>query len=148
METNMWCTPTKNREQVTFWAKWVFGIIVRSTFSFTKFILLLFEIQSFANKNASSFSGSVILGNRPLKLPCDFEKSAFKASYSYSFGFHRLRKMQNFFVGKCLKISQKLHGGDRKHIMSKNKNLKIDRWPISHPYANLNCPYLKQACAI
>ena len=25
----------------------------------------------------------------------------------------------------------------------KNKNLKIDRWLICHPYANFNCPYLK-----
>ena len=51
----------------------------------------------------------------------DFEKSAFKAtvcvfetnqmchvSFSYSFKFDRLQKMQIFFVGKCLKISQKL----------------------------------------
>ena len=49
--------------------------------------------------------------------------------------------MQNFLVGKCLKISQKLHGGDRKHIQihkankernkqkkkKKTTNLKIDR---------------------
>ena len=46
-------------------------------------------------------------------------------------------------MAKCLKISQKLHGGDRKHIKVCKKNLKINRWVIFHPYANFNCPYLK-----
>ena len=51
---------------------------------------------------------------------------------------------------KCLKISQKLHGDDRKHIKvckekkkKQIKNLKSDRWVIFHPYANFNCLYLK-----
>ena len=39
--------------------------------------------------------------------------------------------MQNFFVGKCLKFSQKLHRGYRKHnkvpICKKNKNFEIDK---------------------
>ena len=46
------------------------------------------------------------------------------------------------FCGKCLEISQKLHGGDKKHIevCKKKKNqLKINRWAIFHPYANFNC---------
>ena len=47
---------------------------------------------------------------------CDFEKSLFDVSYSYSLGYDRLQKMQNI-LGKYLKISQKLNGGGRKHIM-------------------------------
>ena len=30
-----------------------------------------------------------------------------------------------------------------KNKTKQNKNLKIDRWIIFHPYANFNCPYLK-----
>ena len=44
---------------------------------------------------------------------CDFEKSVFKVSYSYSFGYDKLQKNVEFFVVKCLKISQELHGGDK-----------------------------------
>ena len=45
---------------------------------------------------------------------------------------------------KCLKISQKLHGGDGRHIMVCNKT-KIWNRQMSYfsPYANFNCPYLK-----
>ena len=40
--------------------------------------------------------------------------------------------MQNFFVGKCLEISQKFHGGDRNQVKVSNpppkkKHLKNDR---------------------
>ena len=46
-----------------------------------------------------------------------------KVSYSYSFGYDRLQKMQILFVGKCLKIGEILHGGDRRHILcQKDKN--------------------------
>ena len=64
--------------------------------------------------------------------------------------YDRLQKMQEFFVEKYLKISQKLHGGDRKQIkicrkkQKQNKkkkkkthqhqqNLKIDKWGIFTP---------------
>ena len=47
-------------------------------------------------------------------------------------------------MGKCVKISQKLHGGDRRHIwLRKQKNLKIDRWVIFHSSANFHCQFLK-----
>ena len=77
----------QNREQVAFWVKWVFVIIVRGPFSF----------------NLVSKSGSYFLRydhlckDRKLFLwKCDFEKSAFKISYLYKFESDRLQKMQNF----------------------------------------------------
>ena len=62
----------QNSEQVTFWVKWVFGIIVRSTLS----ALIWYqnqvhdpEIWPFVYKTWIGFSGSVILRNRLLKFP-------------------------------------------------------------------------------
>ena len=65
-------------------------------------------------------------------------------SYSYSFGFDRPKKMHIFFFlwGKSLKINQKLHGGDRKHIIRKKKSPN-QQMSFFHPYAIFNCPYLK-----
>ena len=52
--------------------------------------------------------------------------------------------MQNFLVGKCLKISQKLHGGvgDILRYVQKQKSQNQQMSNFS-PYANFNCPYLK-----
>ena len=77
---------------------------------------------------------------------CGFEKSAFTVSYSYSFGFDRLQQNAEFFVGKCLKISKKLHGGYRKHVKGYVKTLKISKLTDDlyfTPVANFNFPYLK-----
>ena len=66
---------------------------------------------------------------------CDFEKSVCKVSNSYSLGFDRLQKRQVFWGGKSLKISQKIHGGDRGHTKVRKKNpenLKINKWVIFH----------------
>ena len=62
----MWESLTRNKEQVTFWAKWVFGIIVQhfqlKSDTKIKFILLsLFEKWPFVYNTLSDFSGSVIL---------------------------------------------------------------------------------------
>ena len=61
------------------------------------------------------FSGSVILRNLPLKfqIPIALDLT----------GCRKCR----IFEGKFLKISQKLHGGDRKHVEVCKQNLKIDR---------------------
>ena len=84
---------------------------------------------------------------RAVSLEVWFWEISLKVSYSHSFGFDRLQKMLNFFVGKCLKINQKLHGSDRKHIKllkkkkkrkkRKKKNLIIIRWVILHPHYQL-----------
>ena len=80
---------------------------------------------------------------------CDFEKSAFKVFYSFSKG--------RFFLGKSLKISQKLNGSERKHkkkhiaIWKKKRKkykqtLKLskmtDEWFFTI-WKLKNCPYLK-----
>ena len=57
----------------------------------------------------SSFSGSVILRNWPLKFPIPIILDN-----------DRLQKMQNIFCGK---ISKKLHGGNRKHIKVLKKKI-------------------------
>ena len=65
------------------------------------------------------FSESVILRNQPLKFP----------TIPIVLDLKGCRKCR-IFVGKCLEISQKLHGGDRTHIKvckKNNKNLKINR---------------------
>ena len=65
------------------------------TFSFNLipnlFIPLHFEIGPFVYKTRSSFSGSVILRNQPLK---------FSIPYSLKYGYDRLQKIQNFFCEK------------------------------------------------
>ena len=57
-----------------------------------------------------------------------FRNWPFKVSYSYSFGYNKLQKLQNF-EGKFLKINQKLHGGDRRYRPTKvcNKKKKISK---------------------
>ena len=67
-------------------------------------------------KIASGFSGSVILRYQPLKflIPIVLDITG-------------SRKCRSYFVGKCLKISQKLHGGDSKHIKVCTKTKKTQK---------------------
>ena len=60
-------------------------------------------------KIVSDFSGSVIL-----------KISAFKISYTIVLDLTGCKKCR-IFVEKCLKVSQKLHGGDRRHIKVRKK---------------------------
>ena len=56
----------------------------------------------------------------------------------------------DFFVGKCLKISQKLHGGDRKHIKVCKKKQKSQNQQMSYfsPLCEIQLSIIsKQACA-
>ena len=95
-------------------------------------ILLLVEMWPYVYKTITSFSVNVILRSQPSKF-----------SIPIVLDLKSCQKCRNF-CGKMFEISQKLHGGDRKHIrISEKKNLKVDRWVIFHPYANFNCPYLK-----
>ena len=69
---------------------------------------------------------------------CDFEKPAVKFPIPIALDMTGCRKCIIFFfgggAGKCLKNSQKLHGGDRKHIkVCKKKSLKIDGFFTSMP---------------
>ena len=137
----MWCTPTKQGtsdilDKMSFWygcKEHTFrcNLIPKSC----RFIfLLLFEIWPFVYKIVSSFSESVILKN-----------FAFKVSHSYSFGFDKLQKMQIVFVEnvwKSVRNYMEMTENTLRYV-KKNRNLKIDRWYIFHPYTNFNCPYLK-----
>ena len=110
---HIWCThpppphpppppKKKNREQVTFWVKWVFWNHCKEhTFSFN----LMLKSSSYSSyflrydhlcKTVSNFAGSGILRNQPFKFPTPTFPTP--------------------ITPKCLKISQKLHGGDRKYI--------------------------------
>ena len=73
------------------------------TFSFN----LISKSSSYASYilRYDSFSESVILRNRPLKFPIPIVLDLTGCKNAAFF----------FFVGKCLKIGQKLHRGDRKH---------------------------------
>ena len=75
---HMWCTPTKQgTSDILGKTRWVFGIIVRSTLSALIWnrnlihtpTFWLFEIWPFVYETSSSFSGSVILRNWPIKFP-------------------------------------------------------------------------------
>ena len=55
-------------------------------------------------ETVSGFSGSVILRNQPLKFPI------------LQFWIWQAAENAESFAEKYLKISQQLHGGDRKHI--------------------------------
>ena len=70
---------------------------------------------------------------------CEFEKSAFRVSYSYSFGYDRLQKNVWKSVRNNMEVIENILGFAKK----KKKNLIIDGWVIFHPYANFRCPYLK-----
>ena len=72
---------------------------------------------------------------------CDFETSVFKASYS--FGFDRLHKMHNFLWENVWKSVRNYNEVIDNILSYIQKNLKINRWVIFHPYAIFNCPYLK-----
>ena len=91
-----------------------FGIIVRNTLSALIWYqnqvhaILTFEIRPFVYMTVSGFSGSVILRNQPLKflIPMSLDLTDCNADF--------------FFI--CLKISEKLHEADRKHINVWKKN--------------------------
>ena len=70
----------------------------------------------------------------------DFEKSALKVTYSYSFDLTGCRKCR-IFCGKCLKMIQKLHALDRKHIKACKKQ-KCQNQQMSHfsPLYQLQLP--------
>ena len=132
----------QNREQATFWAKWVFGIIVSHILP----ALIWYQNQV----HTSTFWDMIICVQdcQQFLWKCDFEKSAFKVSYSYSFGFDRLQKMQTFFffflwatVQKWFRNYMKVIENIKRYV--RKQNLKIDRWVTFHPYANFGCPYLK-----
>ena len=61
------------------------------------------------HKTLSSFSGGVILRNRPLKFPVPIVWDLTGC------------RNAEFSWGKCLKINQKIHGGDRRHIKVRKK---------------------------
>ena len=78
-------------------------------------------------KTVSIFSGNVILRNWPLKF---------------------LVPIVLDLTEKCLKISQKLHKGDKnilRNVKKKKKEKKIQNLQMTYfsPYANFSCPYLK-----
>ena len=133
----MWCTPTKQGTGDIL-GNMSFCVIIRSTLSAfqyehhfgiklkfdtkMKFILLLFEIWTF------------VYDFKQFLWKCDFEILTFRISYSYSFGFDRLHKNAEFFCGKVfeiMKISQKLQGGDRRHIKVRKKT-KMSNWQMSY----------------
>ena len=111
----------QNREQMTFWVKWVFGIIVRSILS----VLSLYQ-------NLNSYSYRFLrydhLCIRPWAVSLEVWFLEFASSYSYKCWIWQAAENDNFFflflVVKCLKISQKLHGSDRKHIKVCKKKKK------------------------
>ena len=75
-------------------------------------------------KSGGGFSGSTILRNQPLfPIPIVLDLTG-------------CRKCQNF-GGKHLKISQKLHGGDRKHMVCKKIPKILKFWQMS--YFSLIC---------
>ena len=128
----------QNREQETFWVKWVFGIIVRAALSTliryqNQFILLLlFEMWPFVYKTLSSFSGSVILRNRPLKFLFRIVliwQFAENAPFFWRKMFER-KSVRNYMeVMKIIQVFKK-----------KSQNRQMSYFL---PYANFNCPYLK-----
>ena len=67
-------------------------------------LFLLFEIWPLVYKTVSSFSGSVILRNRPFKFP-----------FPIVLNLTDCRKCI-IFCGKMFENRSELHGGDRKHI--------------------------------
>ena len=75
------CTLPQNRVQVTFWIKLIFGIIVRSTLS----ALIWYQNQGHMPPTFWDIMTKWFLWK------CNFEKTAFKVSYSYSFGYDRLQ---------------------------------------------------------
>ena len=116
----------QNREQVTFWVKWVFGIIVRST--------LIFSFNLIPKSSSYSyFLRYDHLCIRPwaVSLEVSFWELAFKViSYSYSFGYDRLQNIQNFLwenvwksVGNYIEVI--------KDIKVRTKT-KISNWQMSH----------------
>ena len=70
----------------------------------------------------------------------DFQKSAFPIPGVLDLtGFGKRR----IFVEKCLKISHKLHGRNRRHIKVQGKKSRNRQMSYFSPNANFNCPYLK-----
>ena len=99
----------QNREQVIFWVKWDFdAIVIRSTLSALTWYQNQVHTLTFWDMTIWAWY------LRQFLWKCNFEKSAFEVPYSYSFVFDRLQKNTEFFVRKCLKISQKLQEGDRR----------------------------------
>ena len=91
----------QNREQVTFWVKWVFGIIVRRTLS------ALIWYQNQVRTSSTFWDVTICVWDLKRFLwKYHFEKSAFIPIVLDVTG---CRKWKKNFVGKCLKISQKLH---------------------------------------
>ena len=89
-------------------------------------------------KPVYDFFESVILRNRLLKF-----------SIPVVLDMKGCRKAESFW-GKCLKISHKLHEGDKNHIKvcKKNReNLKINRCVIFHPMPTSIVRISKYACA-
>ena len=74
----------------------------------------------------SSFSGKEIFRNQP-----------YKVSYSYSYGYDRLQKMQKF----CGKMFEN-HGGDRKHSKVCKKKEKVSKL-TDESFFTCNCPFRK-----
>ena len=82
-------------------------------------------------KTLSGFYGSVILRNRP-----------FNVSYSYSFGFDKLKKMQTFFVETVQELVRN-YMEVIEDISKYVKKYQIRQMSNFHPYANFNYQYLK-----
>ena len=117
----------QNREQVTFWVeKSFFGICKEHTFSFN----LIPKSSSY-----SYFMRYDHLCIRPFKQflwKCAIEKIGLYSFLSYSFGFDRLQKIQNFSAGNVLR-SVRNYMKDILMYIKKTKNLKIglrDLFPV------------------
>ena len=114
VQRNMWCTPTKQWTSVIL-AKMSFGLIVRSKLS----ALIWYQNQV---HNPTFWDMTICVWyHKHLLWKCDDEKSVFKVSYFYSFGFNKGCRtcIFFFFVG----------GG------MFEKNLKFGRGVIFHLYA-------------
>ena len=122
----------QNREQVKFWVKWVFDIIVTSSLS----ALIWYQNQV----HTPTFWDMTICVCRPWE--CDFEKLAFKVSNSYIvLDMTGCRKSNFFLGGGCLKINQKIYGA-MEDILRYIKKQESQNWQTSHfpPLCYLQLP--------
>ena len=135
--TIIWDALPQNREQVIFLVNLDIGITVKSILSALiwhqiRFILHQpFEVRQFRYKTLNSFYGRV-----------NMWELGIQSFLFLLFEMWQLQKMQNFAVFfcfvfclwvKCMKISQKLLGGDRRHInICKNQKSQNSNWQMGH----------------
>ena len=139
----------QNREQVTFWAKWVFGITVENILSAViwyqnlvpKFLLLLLiEIWWFVYETPSSFSEVWFWESFQFKAIQSSKKSETAGFLWYSF----VCLFVLFGLVFVLLIFQNLHGGDRRlSKVCKNQKSQNPQMGNFSTHANFNCLYLE-----